>query len=307
MNDTAPWPPIEDEIFRRGLQLKRVGAELIGPCPACGGKDRFAVNFAKQLWHCRKCDVGGDIVQLIRHLDGVGFADAVEKLTGERPRASEDVSKQLAARRAADAAKRRDDIAYCNSLWRRAVPLPGEAVGYFAARKIDIDAVPDHGGLRFLAQCPFGDGNVVPCIVARFTDAITGEVGGLWRRPLDGRKPKTVGPIKGCVIRLWPQAGPTLTVGEGPETVLSVARVVWRGAPLAPAWAATYADNLKNFSVLPGVERLTIAADNDANGVGKDAARACAMRWREAGRHVEILTPKLVGDDFNDLAKRAEI
>ena len=33
---------LEDEIARRSLKLKRVGAELIGPCPKCGGSDRFA-------------------------------------------------------------------------------------------------------------------------------------------------------------------------------------------------------------------------------------------------------------------------
>ena len=50
---------IEDEIARRGITIKRVGAELIGPCPVCGGRDRFAIHTTKQLWHCRNCGVGG--------------------------------------------------------------------------------------------------------------------------------------------------------------------------------------------------------------------------------------------------------
>jgi hypothetical protein len=33
-----------DEAERRGIKLKRVGAEHIGPCPKCGGDDRFAIN-----------------------------------------------------------------------------------------------------------------------------------------------------------------------------------------------------------------------------------------------------------------------
>ena len=36
--------------------LKRVGAELIGPCPNCGGKDRFGVRVSDGLFNCRKCD-----------------------------------------------------------------------------------------------------------------------------------------------------------------------------------------------------------------------------------------------------------
>ena len=30
---------LEDELGRRGMQLKRIGAEMCGPCPVCGGRD----------------------------------------------------------------------------------------------------------------------------------------------------------------------------------------------------------------------------------------------------------------------------
>ena len=40
--DGARTIRIEGEIVRRGIELKRAGAELIGPCPKCGGSDRFA-------------------------------------------------------------------------------------------------------------------------------------------------------------------------------------------------------------------------------------------------------------------------
>jgi hypothetical protein len=35
---------IEDEIGRRNIKLRRQGVELVGPCPKCGGDDRFAIN-----------------------------------------------------------------------------------------------------------------------------------------------------------------------------------------------------------------------------------------------------------------------
>jgi len=78
--------PIEHELERRGVRLKRMGSELIGPCPRCGGTDRFAVNVRKQLWHCRHCDKGGDILDLVQHLDGVRLGEAVKSLTGISPR-----------------------------------------------------------------------------------------------------------------------------------------------------------------------------------------------------------------------------
>ena len=34
--------------------------ELCGPCPRCGGKDRFWVR--KDAWGCRQCGQGGDAI-----------------------------------------------------------------------------------------------------------------------------------------------------------------------------------------------------------------------------------------------------
>lgn len=77
--------PIEREIGRRGLKLKHVGVEHVGPCPKCGGDDRFAINTRKQVFHCRGCDLGGDVIKLVEHLDGVDFATACTTLIGEPP------------------------------------------------------------------------------------------------------------------------------------------------------------------------------------------------------------------------------
>jgi DNA primase len=77
--------PIEREIERRGFKLRRVGVEHIGPCPQCGGEDRFAINTKKQLFNCRGCGIGGDVIQLVEHLDGVDFNTACSQLTGQAP------------------------------------------------------------------------------------------------------------------------------------------------------------------------------------------------------------------------------
>lgn len=71
---------------RGGLGLKKQKKELIGPCPQCGGEDRFAVFFTKsgkQIFHCRACGAKGDAIALIQFLDGCDFDHAIEKLTGE--------------------------------------------------------------------------------------------------------------------------------------------------------------------------------------------------------------------------------
>jgi hypothetical protein len=84
--DRARAVPIESEIDRRGVKLKRVGGEYVGACPVCGtGEDRFAVNPTKGLWNCRQCEKGGDVIALVEHMDNVDFVAACTTLTGEPP------------------------------------------------------------------------------------------------------------------------------------------------------------------------------------------------------------------------------
>jgi hypothetical protein len=77
--------PIEREIKRRGIQLRGNGRDRAGPCPKCGGDDRFSVSTAKQVFNCRGCGSGGDVIALMEHLDGVDFISACTTLTGEQP------------------------------------------------------------------------------------------------------------------------------------------------------------------------------------------------------------------------------
>jgi phage/plasmid primase-like uncharacterized protein len=287
-----------------GSRLKRDSVnEWSGPCLVCGGSDRFSVNVRKQLWHCRHCDQGGDVIALVQHVEGVGFRDAVKRLAGETW-----TSKRAPAREQKTVDKDDDlNLRLAAVLWDAAVLLVDEAKAYFAQRGIDIDAVPDLGGLRWHPRCPWR-GAKAPCILARFTDAVTGEPRGVWRRRVDDptEKPRTLGPMRGCVVRLWPDEEVTtgLVIGEGVETVLAAATRIKRrnGALLHPAWACGGSGNLSAFTVLARIENLIILVDHDADGGGQRAASACAERWLDAGRDVVRLTPKLPGD-FNDIVR----
>jgi hypothetical protein len=68
-------------------KLRRVGRGLEGPCPRCGGTRRFGVDTKrnKQLWVCRHCGVGGDVIDLMMHVYGCSFIEACKRLTGEAP------------------------------------------------------------------------------------------------------------------------------------------------------------------------------------------------------------------------------
>ena len=94
---------IEDELARRGIKLngKVDKVERAGPCPRCGGDDRFSINTKKQVFNCRQCGGRGDVIDLVRWLDGVEFIEACTTLAGPSPAingkgaAAEDTSRQM--------------------------------------------------------------------------------------------------------------------------------------------------------------------------------------------------------------------
>src|SRR5262249_33375589 len=153
--------PIERELERRGHRLKRMGRELIGPCPRCGGCDRFGVNVQKQVWNLRGCAQGGKILDLVQHLDGVRLGEAVKTLTGMSPRPTSPTRPTPPAPKNEDDFGFDDDFALAppplpdgleaaNRIWRETVGITGtDGEAYFHRRGIPLEDVPNYGGLRF--------------------------------------------------------------------------------------------------------------------------------------------------------------
>lgn len=75
---------IEDLLGKLGKELPGKKTKRNGPCPKCGGTDRFSIDTKKQVWFCRHCAKGGGIIDLVKNIDGCDFREAVEKLSGER-------------------------------------------------------------------------------------------------------------------------------------------------------------------------------------------------------------------------------
>jgi hypothetical protein len=218
------------------------------------------------------------------------------------------------------AAQNRDDeaakLAFVKSIWTSAQPLLGSMAERYLdeTRHIDISRLPAdiHGSLRFHPHCVFGPGTHLPCLIALMREPLTDEPVGIQRVALehqDGKIEKIERRMLGRagVVKLW-QPGSQLIVGEGIETVLAAAtRILYHGAPLQPAWSAVSSGSLSKLPVVPGVEQLLILVDNDINGQGQTAAARCAERWTCAGRRVIQLTPKCLGDDFNDVILRQPV
>ncbi|WP_267427093.1 toprim domain-containing protein [Methylobacterium sp. GC_Met_2] len=118
---------------------------------------------------------------------------------------------------------------------------------------------------------------------------------------VSGKDRLALGSIRGGAVKLTADEEVTtcLGIGEGIETTLSLRCLPEFGA--SPAWSVLNAGGITSFPVLPGIECLWIAVDDDPAGRG--ASELCADRWRRAGREVFLVRSTIAGADLNDIAR----
>lgn len=76
------------DLAQRKVKMRKAsgtnGGEWQGPCPGCGGEDRFHVwpaeNDGRGGYWCRQCEKTGDNIQFLREFDGMGFKEACAEL-----------------------------------------------------------------------------------------------------------------------------------------------------------------------------------------------------------------------------------
>src|SRR5579859_1498083 len=77
--------PIERVAAAYDLTLTRVGNHLVGLCPLHREtRPSFTVYPQSGTFYCFGCRQGGDVIELVRRLEGIGFGAAVERLAGPR-------------------------------------------------------------------------------------------------------------------------------------------------------------------------------------------------------------------------------
>jgi hypothetical protein len=287
--------PIERELERRGHWLKRVGGELVGPCPVCGGTDRFGVNVRKQLWHCRGCAKGGDIIDLVRHLDAVNVSEALETLIGEKPRPAVKITPKTKINGGDDDYGRRQH-AKARWLWAQRQPIAGSIAERYLreARGITCALPPTLAFLPANADFP-------PAMIAAYGMPDEPEPGVLaapravnavhiTRLMLDGSDRErgeeakiTIASPAGLPIVVAPMSDSMgLVITEGIEDALSV-----RAATGLGAWAAACAGFMPKLATAIEralVESVTIWAHPDTTG--QNGAHELAERL--AARGIEV-------------------
>lgn len=201
-----------------------------------------------------------------------------------------------------------DRTALSLRIWREARQPAESPVARYLTRR-GLETVHNmHNCLRFHPACPFA-GSRTPAMVALVRNVVTNQPQAIHRTALSlegqkvevgGKDRLALGSIRSGAVKLTADEEVTtcLGIGEGVETTLSLRCLPEFGA--SPVWSVLNAGGITSFPVLPGIECLWIAVDDDPAGRG--ASELCAERWRRAGREVFLVRSGITGTDLNDIA-----
>jgi putative DNA primase/helicase len=280
------------------------------PCPRGEGTDRFRWDAKTERFYCA-CAKGGDGFDLLRCVRGLSSEEAMKQ-----------VGNEVGARETEEDRKRREkalEVVETNRdrikrLMLRCSSAHPQVTQYLIARGLPKETHPDtlfgSSDIKYYQDNkPLGSYPAMVAVV-RDTDSMPKTLHVTY---LDGRGGKAnveqvrkimtpTGRWNGCAVRLWPLNGESLIVAEGIETAIAARALL--GMMLSetvPAWACLNADNLRNFEVPLGVNRVIIAADNDKSYTGQAAGYELARRITAGGKIASVHLPARLGTDMLDL------
>lgn len=271
-----------------------------GPCPICGGKDRFRWDDKEGTgsYFCSQCG-SGDGFMLAQRVTGRAFKDVAQFIRNafSEPAQSRGITERPTP----------DNSAAIARLWQRAEkPKQDGSVytyqtkrfgRYWASNSI-LEASQlyhESSNERFDAQVARivdADGKLANVHITYLTRDGNKAVVAPQKRVMSGKLPE------GCAIRIWPSAK-VMGIAEGIETAISAAIL-----HKMPVWAAVNGAMLSKWIPPQNAEKIFIFGDNDKNFTGQAKAYALANRLAtQFNREVEVKIPPETGWDWNDVLK----
>lgn len=271
-----------------------------GPCPTCGGKDRFRYTDLNCDGRsiCNKCGSrsGVDLLMAVRGLDFRQAKAWIIEQIGSSP-IEPPKSRQVVS----------GNGRWFVPMWEGSQQLNGicPASKYLSRRGLRFETFPSQ--LRYLPRCTYthesGMKTTHPGMLARFLAPDE----GAWSLHVtyltnSGEKAdlpkvrKMLGSMPhGGAVRLG-DAAETMGIAEGVETALSAAAI-----NEVPVWAALSTGLLVKWKPPPRTRCVIIYGDADESFAGQEAAYGLAKRLRDEGLHVDVRFPDEVGADWNDV------
>jgi putative DNA primase/helicase len=268
-----------------------------GPCPMCGGKDRFRFDDkeGKGTWICNRCG-SGDGAELVKRINGVEYKEAAKMIEGVAGKVRSNQGKQE---------PKPINRAELNRHWSVGRPIELDSVaGRYLNQRCGLETFPTclrmfeadgmAGGRTAEIMAKVTDSAGLPVTLHRtFIPSASNGAKHEWnvdRKFMPGKLPE------GVSIKLYPW-GQILGIAEGIETALSASALFG-----VTVWAAISAPLLKKWRPPAGVGKVIIFGDNDENFTGQEAAYSLA-RSLSGDLEVEVKIPSIPGWDWNDVQR----
>lgn len=265
-----------------------------GPCPLCGGTDRFRWDDkdGSGSYYCSQCGAG-DGMALVMEITGKEFAEAaadIDTIIGGIQSVKRNDKKPDPKIRLNEIARNRaslDSINPVRAYLKSRGLKPVEGIEYCTS------VAYWHGGsvMHYPAMV---------CLVkntdgAPVTWHVTHLTSGGSKAPVDAVRKimPPASPLQGGAIRLGGIAE-KIGIAEGIETALAVTQI--HGIP---CWSAINTTLLERFSPPDCVQTVVVFGDNDRNFAGQKAAYTLAARLQRT-HAVEVYLPSQEGTDFAD-------
>ena len=281
-------------IDRKFLQKKH------GPCPCCGGKDRFTYDNKENrgTYHCNQCGAGSGF-QLLMMWKGWSMNEAVKEVS----KIVETVEKKLDNNPTqSDEAKKKA----MNDTWTGAQSVKeGDPVHTYLKKRLGT-VEPSNALRTHPSLWHFETKKSYPAMLAKISDPANKPV-SIHRTYLTEAGEKAefkpnkmlmAGHIPdGSAIRLLPYDD-VLGITEGIETALSCYNLFG-----IPCWAAISAPMLVKWQPPQYLRTVVIFGDNDHNFVGQLASYRLAWQLKRDNADLKIIVafPYINGADWNDV------
>ena len=256
------------------------GGEYAGPCPWCGGEDRFRVwpdhpsGATGGRFLCRGCGRQGDGIQFLRDMEGLSYPDACKRL-GTTPKAAGTTRTLKPA-----------------SWEPKAAILPGETWVARAGQFVERCAA------ALAAGGPGLDYALSRGLAAKTCDAL--RIGWNAQDAYEDRAawglPEEINEKTGRLRRVWLPSGLVIpTLREGRVVAVKIRRAAWTHEDSLPKYAAIVGSGKAPLVLAPCKGKPCVVVESELDAIlaaqeARDIVIAIAMRTAKAKPDAEAHT-----------------